>query len=117
MRFVKCPVRYNTRSVTTNIKISVFSAAKFQVKGSTLQGHPTKGRGGGKGTLGISGWGCAAGTLEPLAYTKASFSWIFLPYSRVNSPNHSYPRVAVFQKLRSLAQYKPDPQYYQKRAF
>ena len=26
----------------------------------------------GRGTLGISGWGCAAGTLEPLAYTRAS---------------------------------------------
>ena len=24
------------------------------------------------GTLGISGWGCAAGTLEPLAYTRAT---------------------------------------------
>ena len=24
------------------------------------------------GTLGMSGWGCAAGTLEPLTYTKAS---------------------------------------------
>ena len=24
------------------------------------------------GTLGISGWGCAAGTLEPLTYTGAS---------------------------------------------
>ena len=52
----------------------------------------------------ISGWGCAAGTLEPLAYTRASFSGILLPYTRVNSPNHSYHRVAVFQKLRSLAQ-------------
>ena len=30
-------------------------------------------RGGGGGvTLGISRWGCAAGTLEPLAYTRAS---------------------------------------------
>ena len=28
--------------------------------------------GGGGGTLGISGWGCAAGTLEPLDYTRAS---------------------------------------------
>ena len=66
--------------------------------------------GGGKGgTLGISGWGCAAGTLEPLAYTRASFSWILLPYTRVNFPNHSYPRVAVFQKLRSLAQSKTKP--------
>ena len=25
-----------------------------------------------EGTLGISEWGCAAGTLEPLAYTRAS---------------------------------------------
>ena len=24
------------------------------------------------GTLGISGWGCATGTLEPLTYTRAS---------------------------------------------
>ena len=60
-------------------------------------------------TLGISGWGCAAGTLEPLAYTRASFSWILLPFTRVNSPNHSYPRVAVFQKLRSLVQSKAKP--------
>ena len=28
--------------------------------------------GGGGGTLGIFGWGCAAGTLEPLAYTIAT---------------------------------------------
>ena len=27
---------------------------------------------GGRGTLGISGWGCVAGTLEPLTYTRAS---------------------------------------------
>ena len=26
----------------------------------------------GGGTLGLSGWGCAAGTLEPLTYTRAS---------------------------------------------
>ena len=67
-------------------------------------------RGEGEGaTLGISGWGCAAGTMEPLAYTRASFSWILLPYTRVNSPNHSYPRIAVFQKLRSLVQSKAKP--------
>ena len=28
--------------------------------------------GGGGGTLGISGWRCAAGTMEPLTYTRAS---------------------------------------------
>ena len=56
-------------------------------------------------TLGISGWGSAAGTLEPLTYTRASSAEILLPYTRVNSPNPPYPRVVVFQKLpRSLAQ-------------
>ena len=29
-------------------------------------------RGGEEVTLGISGWGCAAGTLEPLTYNRAS---------------------------------------------
>ena len=29
-------------------------------------------RGGGGGTFGIYGWGCAAGPLEPLTYTTAS---------------------------------------------
>ena len=55
-------------------------------------------RPGGGGTLGIFGWGCAAGTLEPLAFTRASFRWILLPYTRVNSPNHSYPRVLLVTK-------------------
>ena len=49
-------------------------------------------------TLGISGWGRATGTLEPLAFTRASFRWILLPYTRVNSPNHSYPRVLPVAK-------------------
>ena len=40
---------------------------------------------GGGGTLRISGCGCAARTLEPLAYIRASFSWILLPYTTVNS--------------------------------
>ena len=31
-----------------------------------------QGGGGWGGTLGISGWGCAAGTLEPLTYTRDS---------------------------------------------
>ena len=30
-------------------------------------GHFSRG-----GTLGITGWGCAAGTLEPLTYTRTS---------------------------------------------
>ena len=51
------------------------------------------------GTLGIFVWACAARTLEPLAYTRASFSWILVPY----------PTVAVFRKLRSLAQSKVKP--------
>ena len=31
------------------------------------------------GTLGIFGWGCAAGTLEPLAYTRARSSEFCYP--------------------------------------
>ena len=31
------------------------------------------------GTLGLFGWGCAAGTLEPLAYTRASSSEFCYP--------------------------------------
>ena len=56
-----------------------------------------EGRGGG-GTLGVSEWRCAAGTLEPLAFTRASFRWILLPYNRVNSANQSYPRVLQVTK-------------------
>ena len=47
------------------------------------------------GTLGISGWGFDARTLELLAYTRASFSYILLPYTRVTSRNHSYPRQII----------------------
>ena len=48
-------------SLTFFFDSSVYKATRFCVGL-----HP------GRGTLGISGWGCAAGTLEPLAYTRAS---------------------------------------------
>ena len=35
--------------------------------------------GGGGRTLGISGWECAAGTLEPLTYTRASLAEFCFP--------------------------------------
>ena len=41
------------------------------------------------GTLEISGWGWAGGTLEPLAYTRASsaeFCYPLLEYWEQNSP-------------------------------
>ena len=41
----------------------------FFANGRNIVGHPAAVGG---GTLGISGWGCAAGTLEPLTYTRAS---------------------------------------------
>ena len=34
------------------------------------------------GTLGISGWGCATETLEPLAYTRAGSAEFCYPYQR-----------------------------------
>ena len=36
-------------------------------------------RGGGGGSLGISGWECADGTLEPLTYTRASSTGFCYP--------------------------------------
>ena len=38
----------------------------------TLAKERKEGKRPGWGTLGISGWGCASGTLEPLTYTRAS---------------------------------------------
>ena len=46
------------------------------------------------GTLGISSWGCAAGTLEPLTYTRASSTmhtlhrgtYLYSPYLAVPPP-------------------------------
>ena len=54
---------------------------------------------GGGGTLGLFGWGCASGTLEPSAYT----------YTRAAQPPPHPPlsSVAVFQKLlRSPAKFR-----------
>ena len=41
-----------------------------------------------EGTLGISECGCAAGTVDPLAYNRASSAEV--PETRVNSPNLPY---------------------------
>ena len=38
------------------------------------------------GTLGISGWGCAAGTLEPVAYTRASSAEFCYPILEQTPP-------------------------------
>ena len=50
-----------------NIKVENNGAVGYF--GSSLPVHNPPGGG---GSLGISGWGCAAGTLEPLTYTRAS---------------------------------------------
>ena len=39
--------------------------------------QPDGGGGEGKGTLGIIVWGCADGTLAPLAYTRATSAEIY----------------------------------------
>jgi len=51
-----------------------------ELSGSNIMNEALYNPGGG-GTLGISGWGWAAGTLEPLVYTRASsaeFCWPIL---------------------------------------
>ena len=50
------------------------------------------------GTLGIFGWECAAGTLEPLAYTRTSSAEFSYPiYTRINSP--SPPSLSILELL------------------
>ena len=60
------------KATCTNNKGSYECKCKAGFSGN---GYKCKGKlrlGPGGGTLGISGWGCAAGTLEPLTYTRAS---------------------------------------------
>ena len=59
--------------------------------------------GGGGYTLGIFGWECAAGILEPLANTRArskDFCYPILDLTpKIPPPPPPHPTVAVFQKL------------------
>ena len=51
--------------------VRIVSGLIFRISTETVRSDREK-TPGGEGTLGISGWGCAAGTLEPLTYTRAS---------------------------------------------
>ena len=68
-------VGLNQPTVTRHITLAAFKDVTASLRSDQARG----------GTLRISGCGCAARTLEPLAYTRASFSWILLSYTRVNS--------------------------------
>jgi len=46
-----------------------YKRGTYKIQAQLFKMHKTPPGG---GTLGISGWICAAGTLEPLAYTRAS---------------------------------------------
>ena len=48
-------------------------------KRSLFISHKSLERGRGRGTLGMFWWECAAGTLEPLAYTRASSAEFWYP--------------------------------------
>ena len=66
------PVRVeeDSRSIYTAAS-NVLEASKETSQSFVIEGKCELVPGGG-GTLGISGWGCGAGTLEPLTYTRAS---------------------------------------------
>ena len=53
-------------------KVVVATVGHNRERRSNKQYSRIKGKTPGGGTLGISVWGCAAGTLEPLTYTRAS---------------------------------------------
>ena len=59
--------------------IACSAVAHAHVKKTPVQKMETLLSPGGRGTLGILGWGCAAGTLEPLAYTRALSSEFCYP--------------------------------------
>ena len=58
---------------TNKDNIRILTLTSYGLRATTIEGQnafaPAPGAG---GTLGISGWGCAAGTLGPLTYTRAS---------------------------------------------
>ena len=64
-----------SRVITKLLMINIDLAWKLVILAQFLSLAP---RGGG-GTLGLFGWGCAAETLEPLAYTRASSSEFCYP--------------------------------------
>ena len=57
-------------SVLLTSRLPVITVTSYRLKNIMVALELDLFRGG--GTLGISGWGCAAGTLEPLTYTRAS---------------------------------------------
>ena len=56
------------------MEFNILFYAVSSINTSESTGLIARGGGGGGGTLGIFGWGCAAGTLEPLAYTRTSLA-------------------------------------------
>ena len=74
MKFERLLVKKPWSFPPTNIAFPLTSTRTFE-----FTRHPGGGGGGG-GHFKISGWGCAAGTLEPLAYT----------YTRASSADFCY---------------------------
>ena len=64
----KRPIQDAHSETFTPFHTIYIQTAHTLLEGVSVARSPTSRR----GTLGISGWGCAAGTLEPLAYTRAS---------------------------------------------
>ena len=90
----------------TGVLISVIIQCSFVLfTGEAMLCHGPGWRGGGV-SFRKSGWIYAV-KISPgtLWLYQSKFNWFLPPYKRVNSPNPTYPGVAVFQKLvRSLAQ-------------
>ena len=57
-----------------HLPVVPFPRATKEIGDVYTQAKPRRTAPGG-GTSGITGWGCAAGTLEPLTYTRAEFCY------------------------------------------
>ena len=73
---VFCPMKLKANILYTMLADPVFVFLSVEEKRRL---YLTSGRVGGGGSLGLFGWGCAVGTLESLAYTRASSSEFCYP--------------------------------------
>ena len=72
IRNISCVPFDIVKSLWLMVRSKARRSTKADVTVRTIIAGPLHLAPGGGGTLGISGWGCAAGTLEPLTYTRAS---------------------------------------------
>ena len=73
---IKTTIKGQFHNISMHMLQLIFIFPLFQIHWHTL---PSRAGWGGGGYLGISGWGCAAESLEPLTFTRASSAEFWYP--------------------------------------